>query len=508
MLFNSPVFLFAFLPAVLLVYALLLHRRVGARTIFGFLAGASLVFYSWWNPAYTPLIVASVLFNFALGRMIHARWGQARRLLTTLGVTANLAALGWFKYAGFFAQISNDLAGTQLEILVPALPLAISFYTFQQISFLVDIHQDKTVPPAFWDYCAYVLFFPQLIAGPIVHHRTFFRQHSALFRSEGLSSDIQIGLSIFVIGLFKKLVIADNLALHATPVFAAADAGEPLHALQAWRGLAAYTLQIYFDFSGYSDMAIGLGRCFGIRLPVNFNSPYRAASIIEFWRCWHITLSNFLRDYLYIPLGGNRHGRLRRYLNLFLTMLIGGLWHGASWSFVFWGALHGLYLIINHAWQKLIGLRLPLWLGRVLTILAVMLAWVFFRAETFDGALHLLRAFLVIPIEAPAAEFAQLQAWGFGLMETKIVSDDELYLWLFPLLLYLCWRLPNTQQIFAQTRPTAESMDQPSTLTPRQQATGRLLWQPSRGWGLFIGLAAAACLLSLQRISEFLYFQF
>jgi len=327
-----------------------------------------------------------------------------------------------------------------------------------------------------------------------------------------LGENVLIGLSIFSIGLFKKMVIADNFALHASPVFSAAQAGADIHALEAFRGVAAYTLQIYFDFSGYSDMAIGLGRCFGIRLPANFNSPYRAGNIIEFWRCWHMTLSQFLRDYLYIPLGGNRLGRARRYLNLFLTMLIGGLWHGASWAFVFWGALHGLYLVINHAWNRVVGhyafLRLPLWVGRVLTMIAVMFAWVFFRAESFEAAAHLLRAFLIIPVEGVASEFAHLTSLGLEVVETKIRSDDTLYFWLFPVFLMMCWWLPNTQQIFAQTQPTAESLDRPIALLPRQERKGWMVWKPSTGWGIFVGLAAAASMLSLQRVSEFLYFQF
>lgn len=511
MLFNSPIFLFAFLPLTLVGYAVLL-RTTGGRGVMAYLSGASLLFYSWWNPAYTPLIVLTVLTNYGLGHAIATASGQPRRLLTTLGVSGNLGLLGYFKYAGFFAQIANDLAGTQWAFLAPALPLAISFYTFQQISFLLDIHQRKTAAPAFWDYAAYVLFFPQLIAGPIVHHKTFFRQREDLLSPQRISEDIVIGMSIFAIGLFKKVVIADNFATHATPVFSAAQAGDPLHAFEAFRGVAAYTLQIYFDFSGYSDMAIGLGRCFGIRLPTNFNSPYRAASIIEFWRCWHMTLSQFLRDYLYIPMGGNRNGRIRRHINLFLTMLIGGLWHGASWTFVFWGALHGAYLMVNHGWTRLTDhahwLRLPGWMGRIITLLAVMLAWIFFRAESFAAAGHLLKAFLVIPVESLTSTTGLLSWLGFEVVETKIRSDDTLYFWLFPVFIMLCWWLPNTQQIFARTQPTAESLDTPITLLPRQQRTGWLLWKPSLRWAIVVGAAAAASLLSLQQVSEFLYFQF
>jgi len=263
------------------------------------------------------------------------------------------------------------------------LPLGISFFTFQKIALLADAYEGKIQSLNFLDYALFVLFFPQLIAGPIVHHSEAMSQFQT--RGPVQASVIAMGLTIFAIGLANKVLLADSLAVYATPQFDAAAAGAPLSFLAAWSGALAYTLQLYFDFSGYTDMAIGAALLFGVRLPLNFNSPYKARNIIDFWRRWHMTLSRFLRDYLYIPLGGNRHGKLSRYLNLFITMLFGGLWHGAGWTFIFWGALHGFYLAINHGWEALLarfgagdvnpgGARR---LGaQVVTFLAVVVGWV------------------------------------------------------------------------------------------------------------------------------------
>ncbi len=312
------------------------------------------------------------------------------------GVGFNLVLLAYYKYFDFIIENLNFLFSSNFTLMHIILPLGISFFTFQQIAYLVDAWKGniKKEHHKFSDYILFVTFFPQLIAGPIVHHKDMMPQFANKIK---LNIDYFLaGCSLFTIGLFKKLIIADSLGPIANNVFARADAGESLLAVESALGLLAYTFQLYFDFSGYSDMALGLGLMMGIRLPINFNAPYKATNIIDFWRRWHMTLSRFLRDYLYIPLGGNRKGEARRYINIMITMLLGGLWHGASWNFVIWGALHGLMLLFNHAWLNLQkSLRwngLPRVLSVMMTFLAVALAWAFFRAETFSGALNILNS--------------------------------------------------------------------------------------------------------------------
>ena len=359
---------------------------------------ASLFFYGWWRPVYLVLLVISLLANFGFGRGLSPESGLSasiRRLMLGISIAFNLGLLGYFKYANFFVDSLGALLDTGWSIETIVLPLAISFYSFQQIAYLVDVFRGEAHEYSFLHYCLFVIFFPQLIAGPIVHHKEmlpqFARRETFRFSHENLA----VGATLFTFGLFKKVVLADGMALYATPAFAAAGQGVELSFFEAWGGTWAYTLQLYLDFSGYSDMAIGLARMFGIRLPINFHSPYRAVNIVEFWHRWHITLSRFLRDHLYIPLGGNRRGRLRRHLNLMVTMLLGGLWHGAGWTFVAWGGLHGLYLVLNHGWHTLrrrVGFApgrggwVGLVLARSLTLLAVALAWVPFRAQDMRSA--------------------------------------------------------------------------------------------------------------------------
>ncbi|MDH5777937.1 MAG: MBOAT family protein, partial [Gammaproteobacteria bacterium] len=349
MLFNSYEFILVFLPAVLWAYYQLGKTAIPQLSI-ALLIGASLFFYAWWNPAYLTLLVASMLINYAFGIALSRK---PKRLYLTLGVTINLVALGYYKYSNFFIDNLNVIANTNFHLEQVILPLAISFFTFQQIAFLVDAYKNEAHEYQFLDYCLFVSFFPQLIAGPIVHHKEMMPQFQSFPAKNINYENLSTGLAIFIIGLAKKVLIADNLAPYANETFAAAGNGVSLSFLEAWKGAFAYTFQLYFDFSGYSDMAIGLALMFGIRLPINFNSPYKATNIIEFWRCWHMTLSRFLRDYIYFPLGGNRHGQIRRYTNLLITMLLGGLWHGAAWTFVFWGFLHGIFLAVNHAWHAI-----------------------------------------------------------------------------------------------------------------------------------------------------------
>ena len=348
MVFSSLEFIYLFLPPVLLGFFILRYLRLESAIIWWLIA-ASVAFYMWWSPPHVLLLLASVLFNYGLHFIIKTR---KSRIALAIGIVVNLVVLGLFKYADFMIGNLNALTSSKLDELGLILPLAISFYTFQQISFLRDTYLGKLVECDFKRYFLFVAFFPQLIAGPIVMQSDTIPQFRlAVFTSRAALSFLT-GSTLFLIGLFKKIVLADGIAPTANAVFALAEGGQAIPFEAAWFGAFAYTFQIYFDFSGYCDMALGLALMFGIRLPINFNSPYRSLSIVEFWRRWHITLSRFLRDYLYIPLGGNRSGLLGIKGNLVITMLFGGLWHGAGWNFIIWGGLHGAYLMINHAWSS------------------------------------------------------------------------------------------------------------------------------------------------------------
>ena len=389
MLFNSYEFIFLFLPVTFFVYFYLNHLRLTEASK-AFLVVASLFFYAWWNVDYLPLILLSMVVNYAIGRELANHKQRNRRynpkVLLTVGVTFNLGLLGYFKYADFFIENINRL-GADLPLLHLALPLAISFYTFQQIAYLVDSYRGQTQEYDFLNYAVFVTFFPQLIAGPIVHHAEMMPQFAKLRNKVKNPANIALGLFIFFMGLFKKVVIADTFAQWATQGF---DVAKSLNMTEAWVTSLSYTFQLYFDFSGYTDMAIGAALLFNIRLPMNFYSPYKAVNIQDFWRRWHITLSHFLRDYLYIPLGGNRKGRFRTYLNLFVTFLLGGIWHGAGWTFVAWGALHGAALVIHRIWRDL-KLKMPKLLGWFITFNFINFAWVFFRAKNFDDALKVIK---------------------------------------------------------------------------------------------------------------------
>ena len=408
MLFNSPEFIFGFLPATLLGF--FLTARLSASLALAWLTAASVVFYGWWNIGWVPLMLASIGLNFLAGRAIATRVAGARPkragpLPATLwligAVVANLSALVYFKYAAFFVNSVAALASSPVHWAAAELPLGISFFTFTQIAFLVDVYQRKAADFSPVRYGLFVTYFPHLIAGPILHHRQMMPQfeRADIFRFS--AARLSDGMVMFILGLFKKTVLADAFGGYAGPAFAAAGS-HPLSLFESWGAALSYTLQIYFDFSGYSDMAIGLALMIGVQLPMNFHSPYKALNIADFWRRWHMTLSRFLRDYLYIPLGGNRHGLVRQQTNLMVTMLLGGLWHGAGWTFVVWGGLHGLYLMLHRAWRRSAERWCPgggpVWaaafmtpLAWVATFLGVVIAWVFFRAPDLPSALSILR---------------------------------------------------------------------------------------------------------------------
>jgi D-alanyl-lipoteichoic acid acyltransferase DltB (MBOAT superfamily) len=515
MLFNSFAFLFGYLPIVLAGYFLLDRLTSSASWRLApavWLALASLFFYAWWDVRYLPLLLASICVNYGAGRLIGARAGAARKRALVAALALNLGLLAYYKYANFFIDSVNAVAvaasagaaslpWSGLDII---LPIGISFFTFTQIAFLVDCYRGEVREYRFIHYVLFVSYFPHLIAGPVLHHRDMMPQFADPANAHPRAANFAIGLSIFTIGLAKKVLIADNLSPLAMPVFAA---GATPTLIEAWIGVLAYTFQLYFDFSGYSDMAIGLSRLFGVKLPLNFNSPYKAANIADFWRRWHMTLSRFLRDYLYIPLGGSRHGEAMRYRNLMLTMLLGGLWHGAGWTFVIWGGLHGLYLVLQQAWQRAFGAARAHWWPPLLTFLAVMLAWIFFRAPDVATAWDITGALVgANGVSLPrglASHAASLAQWGLhpafdGIRWIELAGPG------LPVLLgamLLAFKAPNTQEIFFLYEPAIERIFQPA---------GRwaFSWRPTRRWSVGFAALFVACIFGMNRVTEFLYFQF
>jgi len=502
LLFNSYIFILGFLPVCLLV-ASGLARLPNRGPYLWWLVISSVIFYSWQDIRLTSLFLVSIAFNYVVAaRLVRPESGYRFQILT-LAVIANLLFIGYFKYLGFFASSANLALGTHWDVGKIVLPLGISFYTFQQIAYLVDAWRGEVTEHKLVNYCLFVAFFPQLIAGPIVHHRDVLAQFSSRTRFRLNAADIGVGMTMFTIGLFKKVVLADGIAPFASIVFGLARDGGELNGSVAWIGAVAYSLQLYFDFSGYSDMALGLGRLFSIRLPINFDSPYKAVNIVDFWRRWHITLSDFLRDYLYIPLGGNRHGTARRYANLMATMLLGGLWHGAGWTFVIWGGLHGLFLVMNHGWDSIFKTRLcstgvanwRVWFGRVVTFVAVTSAWVFFRAENTTVALKLLGAMYGFP--GTSAEISDA-LWNKLRDAPGCIAACMVIVWL----------LPNTQQLMGRVRPALRYRYRPDSVSWEGRLARLLQWRPASAAAVWYGGMFVVALCSFSRVSEFIYFNF
>jgi len=522
MIFNSYVFIFAFLPVVVFVFYGLGRLSHHLATLW--LAAASLFFYGWWDARFVGLLLGSIVFNYGAGYLIGhslSHKPQRAKLLLIGAIIANLSLLGYFKYANFFVDninflTQNFLSGTAITMAKVFLPMGISFFTFTQIAFLVDTYQGKVKEYNFVHYTLFVTYFPHLIAGPVLHHKEMMPQFGKHDTCRVNWDNIAVGLTIFILGLGKKVLLADSMGEYATPIFEAVKAGGHPMLFEAWFGALSYTLQLYFDFSAYSDMAIGLSLLFNVRLPLNFNSPYKAQSIIEFWRCWHMTLSRFLRDYLYIPLGGSRHGKIRRYMNLLITMLLGGLWHGAGWTFVIWGGLHGLYLVINHAWRGLKermswqqeGGKLARFGAGFITFLAVVVGWVFFRADNFTVAMDMLNGMLGFN-GCSFSKHSEATAFGgfvkdFGaqfkgtLTLIHLGSNSIIKQLIFGLL--IVFTLPNVQQIMSAYSPALNSE---AELKP-----SRFAWKPSVADAVIIVLIAYFVLINLHKQSTFLYFQF
>jgi alginate O-acetyltransferase complex protein AlgI len=497
MLFNSYIFIFAFLPVCIAGQAVL--QQHSTQVASAWLLAASIAFYSWGSSSeHVALLAVSVFVNYVAGSAL-AKAGGNRRMVLIAALAFNLGGLAYFKYIGFFAQTFG--LG---NVNSPELPLGISFFTFTQIAFLVDAYRRQTSDKSPINYALFVTYFPHLIAGPILNHREMQPQFERGPFTSRRSARTSIGLSIFVLGLAKKVLLADSIAPYADAIFSRAG-HEPLTMMEAWTGALSYTLQIYFDFSAYSDMAVGVSFMLGIRIPMNFNSPYKAASIIDFWRRWHMSLSRFLRDYLYIPLGGNRFGAMTRYRNLMLTMLIGGLWHGAGWTFVLWGGLHGVYLTVNHLWRSAGWFHIPQPVARLLTLAAVVIAWVFFRAESVPAALSMLHAmfggagFALPERLQPLLGDSLLAPWvQFGMFRNGYVIAHEAWM-AIAALGSIALFFPNTLQFFARFRPT---------LDPVQPTPAALRWRPSLWWNTACGCLLVLSVLLLSRESPFLYFRF
>ena len=478
MLFNSYEFIFAFLPLTFFIYFYLNYIKVNKFSKL-FLVLSSLFFYAWWNPIYLPIILASMFVNYHLGGFL-SRASSSKKKFLILGVLLNLSLLAYFKYYDFFISNFNIVFNSNMELLHLALPLAISFFTFQQISYLVDSYRAETKEYDFLNYALFVTFFPQLIAGPIVHHKEMMPQFASKENNRMNAHNISMGIFIFSIGLFKKVVIADTFAVWATKGF---DHAETLNLFAAWFTSLSYTFQLYFDFSGYTDMAIGVALLFNIKLPINFNSPYKALSIQDFWRRWHITLSRFLRDYIYIPLGGNRKGELMTYANLMATFILGGLWHGAGWTFLFWGFLHGAALVIHRAWSKL-GFKMWTWFAWFLTFNFINISWVFFRAKEWDDAIKVLSSmFSLDNVVLPKFMESKLPfLLDYGVEFGFFYWYMETIVWI-PLTLLLILLFKNS----------IEKLDN---------------FELNYKTALFTGFVLTAGILSLNKVSEFLYFNF
>ena len=451
MIFSSFEFIFLFLPLTFCLYFYLNKKRLTTLAT-GSLAFASLFFYSWWNIIYLPLILFSVIINYAFSFLM-TKSTLYKKTLLIFGLLFNVLLLGYFKYSDFFLQNINFVFDTNYSLLRLTLPLAVSFFTFQQIAFLVDSFKGYVVKHTFLNYIVFVTFFPQLIAGPIVHHKEMMPQFTKQRNKFINYKNIYLGIFIFSIGLFKKVVIADTFSIWASNGF---DVLEQLSLIEAWITSLSYTFQLYFDFSGYTDMAIGVALLFNIKLPLNFNSPYKATNIRDFWKRWHITLSRFLRDYVYIPIGGNKKGSFKMYCNLLATFLIGGMWHGAGWTFIFWGALHAMAIIFHRIWCNT-GVNLNKLLAWFVTFNFINISWIFFRAEQWEDAIKVLKGMfgfsgVVLPSIFQNISFLQGNKIVIGEVFANFNSDTEITLWLL-IALFICLFFKNSNEIVSFYKP-------------------------------------------------------
>ena len=494
-----------FLPLVLMGFYLL-AKLGNLRVVLIWLILSSLFFHGYWKASYTWLFVVSIVVNYFFGISCLPSASGAKRwrhkVAVVAGVVFNLGLLAYFKYAVFLSDIIWKFTDNFFHVREIVLPLAISFYTFQQIAFLVDTYRGHCPRYSFLQYSSYLAFFPHLIAGPIVRHNNLINQLHSKTMLDLKSENMLSGIAIIMIGLFKKVVLADGAATFVTPIFSAAGNGVQIGFAEGWIAAILFSFVIYFDFSGYSDIAIGLARLFNIRFPENFASPYKAKNIVEFWRRWHITLSVFLREYLYIPLGGNRKGALRRYFNLMLTMLLGGLWHGAGLNFIIWGGLHGLYLISAHAWrhlcQRIYGQYNPnsnwsIVAGRTVTYLAVVVAWVIFRATTLN------QAGIILSAMAGLNGFGDYVELPSGWLGNPVMSWAGFCV----VLLAIANFLPNTQQFMRLFRPVLKS-----EVRVEKGFASRLVWKLNFPSVCFVAALGVYAMTQMDRVQSFIYFRF
>ena len=476
MLFNSYEFIFLFLPITLGIYFWLNKKRL-TQASKAWMVFSSLFFYSWWNVIYLPIMLGSILFNFAVGSTItyiNGAQSSKKRIssktMLIFGIIANVLLLAYFKYMDFFIVNLNAMVGTHLDLIHIVLPLGISFFTFTQIAYLVDAYRDEVKEMDYLNYTLFVTFFPHVLAGPILHHKEMMPQFDAVRNKVFNTKNITAGMYLFAIGLFKKVVIADTFVVWVSYGYSCADS---FTFVTAWTTSLAYTFQLYFDFSGYTDMALAVALLFNIKLPINFNSPYKALSIQDFWRRWHITLSRFLRDYIYFPLGGNQNGPWRTYSNLFAVFLVGGLWHGASWMFVMWGALHGMAIVLHRMWQRM-GLKMNTLVAWFITFNFINITWIFFRAKEWDDAVNVLRGMFGFNGLGDISELAE-----FG----GLSVIDLLMMMIVFLIGFSTFFTRNSNQMVASLRLTKKSV-------------------------LFGAFLMCVCILHLSKVFTFLYFNF
>jgi D-alanyl-lipoteichoic acid acyltransferase DltB (MBOAT superfamily) len=476
MLFNSYEFIFLFLPITFGIYFWLNKKRL-TQASKAWMVFSSLFFYSWWNVIYLPIMLGSILFNFAVGSTItHINGTKASKkrisskTMLIFGIIANVLLLVYFKYMDFFIVNLNAMVGTHLDLIHIVLPLGISFFTFTQIAYLVDAYRDEVKEMDYLNYTLFVTFFPHVLAGPILHHKEMMPQFDAVRNKVFNTKNITAGMYLFAIGLFKKVVIADTFVVWVSYGYGSADS---LTFVTAWTTSLAYTFQLYFDFSGYTDMALAVALLFNIKLPINFNSPYKALSIQDFWRRWHITLSRFLRDYIYFPLGGNQKGKWRTYSNLFAVFLVGGLWHGASWMFVMWGALHGGAIVLHRVWQSM-GMKMNALLAWFITFNFINITWIFFRANEWNDAVNVLRGmfgFNGLGNISELAEFGGLSTIDLVMMLIVFIIGFSVFF------------TKNSNQMLSTLRLNKKSM-------------------------LFTVFLMCVGILHLSKVSTFLYFNF
>lgn len=497
MVFASNLFIISF-AAILPIYMLLVGKfSVNARYLLIFL---SLAFYTYWLPPYLFVLLGSIAFNYTIARLILVDQSEtSRKLKMWLAAFANLSMLAYFKYYNFFFQEILSVFGPEFEISKLALPLGISFFTFQQIAFIADVYGRKVNKINLLDYSLFISFFPQLIAGPIVNHAEMLPQLDRKKNWQIRADHFAIGFFIFSIGLFKKSFLIDPYTPFLDIIFDAANNGSAIDFVDGWTAAIGYSFQIYFDFSGYSDMAIGLALIFGLKLPINFFSPYKAASVREFWQRWHITLSRMLQRFLYIPFGGSRNGTLRTIIALIGTMIIGGLWHGAGWQFIIWGVLHGVFLCVNHLWSKIknqhvflsILCRKRFWkmVMVLVTFLALAFSWVFFRAENIGAA------WLIVEGMLGVNGIGDLSKLNRGIAPA------------FPIYFIIIWALPNTMQVFGRF-PVALIPDRFSSQISRTSSLPFLRFRMAPFSAVVTIIIFLMGWFSLSNLSPFIYFQF